>query len=103
MLTPQPDGSTLRSHALQYEKATGKRAEELYGPEIPTWLNYLVEHFMALDQCRGFTDGGVSAISYFDIMNYQQLFGLKFSHWEIKAIKAIDTAFIQTLLERKRG
>ena len=96
------DGTTLKAHYDQIAKTTGKPPDDAIGPEIPGWLSYVVEHYLALSQCRVVGDHSVSPIRYGDIIDYQRLYGLALEHWEMQAIKAIDMAFITAYMDRDR-
>lgn len=96
------DGTTLRSHYEQIQRTTGQLPEDAIGPQIPSWLGYLVDHYSALSQVRSVGDNSVGPIRYGDIIDYKRLFGIELESWEIRAIKAIDVAFIAAYMNRDR-
>src|SRR5262245_55190266 len=63
-------------------------------PVIPAAGEHLWIAFWKMSARRGSSGLGVSPISHSEIRSYQQLYGERFSDWDVDTIAAMDNAFL---------
>lgn len=68
----------------------------MHAPELPATCRQLWRDFMDLHSGRG-RGMGPAPISPRDIIDWQELHGVRFASWELDAIHAADGAYFETL------
>lgn len=88
---------SLREHLESVERQTGRRPEELNGPELPEEAEYLFAWWRELDAGR---QSGVSAnpLSWADMLAWAELTGRRPSPQEVEVLWAIDRAHLSAVL-----
>lgn len=90
-----PDGTCKRDHLKIVAQSTNKVPNELKDlPELPESAAHVWRWFLDLNSHRKITVNGPSAISYSEILAWQELNFEKLKRWEVTAIKALDRAFL---------
>jgi hypothetical protein len=69
-------------------------------PELPSLASHVWVWFCELHEARGGGGMGVSPISYRDIQDWSELTRTRIEPWEIRAIRKVDCAFIQSAAEQ---
>lgn len=91
------DGSTRRQHLEIAWKATGRIPQELADePDFPTEVMYIWEWFDELNQARQSNGFSLNPLSYAEIMSWNSLGKINISPWEVKALKLLDRAYIES-------
>jgi hypothetical protein len=85
----------------QVEKTTGKRPKEMESQEAPYNLMYLWECFWDINDGRQSGMSGPTALSWHEIRSWSDLSGIEIDPWELKAIRAMDKAFLSAV--NKKG
>jgi hypothetical protein len=89
------DGSTKREHLKVAANATKKVPVELQDqPELPESASHVWDWFLDLNAGRTASMAGLNTISYLEIKAWADLHNEKLAVWEVKAIKALDNAFL---------
>lgn len=89
------DGSTKRDHLMVAANATKKVPVELQDqPELPESAAHVWDWFLELNSERTASMAGLNTISYSEIRAWAELENEKLAVWEVKAIKALDRAFL---------
>ena len=98
--TRQKDGATLREHLEAVQRQTGKKPEELCGPELPPegahWWHWWCE--LAQGRQNGLA---VSPITWADVAAWAALTGRQLDPFDLNAIRAIDAAFVVSKASKK--
>lgn len=90
------EGQALRDHLMSYQRQTGKVHPMLAdAPAIPPGMGMLWRDFMSLHAGRASNGYGPSALSYRDLRAFQEVEGVRFSPWEILAIRKADSAYLE--------
>ena len=90
------NGISFRDHYMQVERQTGKRPIELEGPEFPRKMSHIWSVFSALSSTRPMGFSGPLPITYTDIKNYCDLYGIELEPRDLDAIKRLDNTFLRT-------
>lgn len=89
------DGSTKRDHLMIVAETTNTVPIELQDlPELPESATHIWEWFLDLNGARHITEMGQSPLSFLDIEAWSRLTKNSLAVWEVKALKAIDRAFL---------
>jgi hypothetical protein len=91
----QDDGGTLRKHLEIVARQTGSIPKELEPIECPDAMIHVWRMFLELTSGRGNNGFGINPISYPDILAWACLVDSQPTPMEIRAIKAVDAAFMQ--------
>lgn len=93
---PRKNGTTLRGHLEQVERATGRR--QIEHPEIPLEGMHLWEWFWELNQGRsgGF---GPEPLPFAEIEAWSRLSRTSLTVWEVGALKRMDRAYLHAAAE----
>ena len=70
-------------------------------PELPRLGAHIWDWFIELHQARGGGGMGPSPITYGDIVHWSYLTRAKPEPWEVKVLRLIDGAFMQSAAENK--
>lgn len=81
------------------KKATGRTPEELIGPTFPERLTHVWEMFLNLHMGRTYSMGSPNPLSWSDIKAWDDLMRVGLKEWEVRAIKALDMAWLSALGE----
>lgn len=76
------------------EQQTGRRPEQLEGPELPDELRYLWNWFVMLSNRRGGTGFGPAALTPVMIVSWCQLNRMSLLPYELEAIEALDDLYM---------
>jgi len=91
---PDKDGKSRLKELLDIKAQTGVVADELKNfPVPPPGTEYLWEWFEALAYRRG-TSMAIQGLTWSDIHAFFLLIGVKPARWEIRAITALDDAYL---------
>lgn len=90
-------GSTLKELLEQVERQTGRKPEELKGPEFPELLRHVWSAFLALSNSRNPAFSGVSPITFEQIRAFIEVTGTPLGPKEVSAIKRLDNVFIKVM------
>ena len=96
------DGTTLRGHLEQLEEATGKPCERLQNAAPPPAGERVWGWFWDLSDGRPNNGFGEGAIPYQEIQAWKSVTGERPEPWEIKAIRAMDGAFLLCCQEQQQ-
>lgn len=107
----QEDGSSLKDHIESaknnpFAKLTPKpKAEEVLEeqpPMLPDAAAYVWTYFVRLHARRSQAGmGGFLALSYQEMVAFEQLEQIKLEHWEIMLIEAVDRKFLEIYHEQQ--
>lgn len=95
----QSDGATLRQHLEAVRKQTGenpRELDELLANRCPDLLEPVWAMFIELNGSRGSNGFSISPISYTEMLAWSAMTGQHPTHFEVKAIKAVDVAYINS-------
>lgn len=88
----------MAAHYAVVERVTGRRVQD-NAPALPREMRYLWHTFRSLSRARGSTGFGPAPISWADIDAYCRLMRLSLDAWEVEGIRALDDAYLETMLE----
>jgi hypothetical protein len=89
----------LRDHLLQVRKVTGRSPKGLIGPPFPDRYAPIWETFLSLHSGRSYSMGGPNPLSWSDIKAWDDLMRAGLKEWEVRAIKALDMIWLQSVGE----
>lgn len=88
------DGSSQREHLEKLAQKGHKTAiEKLDGPGLPYALTYLWVWFLQVSAGRASSEGGLSGISYQDILAWSTLMDTSPVPHEVDALMQVDVAY----------
>lgn len=95
----QPTGGTYRDHLQAAEEQTGETIAELHPDPPPLELRHIWDVFAELSGTRPFISAGMGGafpapLPYSEIDAWCRLTGCYLSGWEIRALKAVDAAYL---------
>ena len=100
----QEDGSTLRDHLLsgwrQKHYDPRYKPEELKYSHLPFLATPVWNYYNSLSSRRAVTEFGPACITWQDLKAWQDMTGNKLQEWELKAILALDDAYISAWSEK---
>lgn len=76
---------------------TGERPAEFDLPPFPEGLRPLWDAFLDLSASRAPAMSGLSAITYAEIVAWQQAHRVRLTSWEIDTLRAVDAAAINAV------
>ena len=88
---------TERQHLEQVERQSGHTPLALQGTEFPELLSYVWAAFLLLNQGRGQGFNGPLALSFQDILAWQQLTNEYLLPWEVSTIKRLDAVYLRVV------
>lgn len=92
---------TLRDHLQAVERATGRRPEDLNGPELHAAGAYLWEWFLDLHSERLSSGYGPQPITSTQIRDWVALTGYDPDSWDVSVIKALDRCYRNAAAEQQ--
>lgn len=96
---PNKNGHTRRQQLHKVYNRFGKWHEDLNDPQ-PYWCAaHILNIFFQLNKHRRTGFSGSEAISMRDILDYQELWEMKFDAWELDAILEMDWAYRSKIKE----
>ena len=90
----------MAEHYAVVAKRTGKTLD---GPDLPTALRYLWNHFIQLHNGRGGNGFGPNPIAWSEIRAYCDVMRVQLDPWEVEAIKAVDDVFLASSTDSTTG
>ncbi|MFP1634084.1 hypothetical protein ACLB6G_20330 [Zhengella sp. ZM62] len=69
--------------------------------DVPLEASHVLHWFYELDAARGSNGFGANPISYPDIAAWRELTGAEPLPWEVRALKAMDAAYLNEFAKRK--
>lgn len=93
---PSEDGRTVREK-LEFIG----RAED--GPALPWAAAHVWEWFSELNTARHGTGFGVNPISWAELSAWSALTGRTLRPWEVRALRAVDGAYMAEMARRSNG
>ncbi len=93
---------TVRELLVDREKATGIRHPLLDQAIVPRQLDYLWRAFLVLHRGRAVAVDGIRPLSVREIAAYADLYGFRWTPWEIDTLLALDQRIVDLLNEVKR-
>lgn len=102
LIRRQPDGQPLRAHLLAGADATGVADPRLSRRPPPAGLA-VWEVWCQLASSRPPSMGEPAAVPLSEIGAWQQLNGIRLTHWELDTLVAIDRAAVAALTDKKGG
>lgn len=91
------DGVSLQENLESVERQTGKRPEELDGPEFPYLMSYCWSAFTMLSNSRSPSMSGIAPITYEQILAWKKVTDMPLSAREVEAIKRLDNVFLEEM------
>ncbi len=88
-------GVTKRAHLLQVAKTLGRKPPALIGPPFPERADYLWQMFLDLHTGRSYSSNGPNPLSWSDIKAWADLLEVGLKDWEVRVIKALDSAWLR--------
>lgn len=70
------------------------------GPTLPPEAVYLWNHFTLLHAARTGNGMGPNPITYGELDAYSRMTGAAFDPWEVRAIRALDDAYLAASVEK---
>ena len=97
MTKPNKDtGKSKMEVAYEIRELTGVVTSEMKAaPDYPWDTRYIWEWFIDLSRGRSIGAMAVNAISWADMYAYFSLIGIKPMRWEVDAVRALDTIFLE--------
>lgn len=77
------------------ERQTGRRPQELEGPEFPHLVSHIWFAFLSLSRGRSQAFSGVAPLSALEIKSWCELSGEYLSPRDFESIKKLDSVFIK--------
>ena len=99
---PLEAGGTLREHLASAARQTKKVDPRLLRKLHLAGWSYLLDWFWDLSQSRGSTGFGPARLSFSEIEAWSRLTGNNLKPWELKAIRAMDAAYMRWAAERQK-
>lgn len=96
-MKPSKDGTTTKQHLEQVQKQTGRKLEQLEGPEFPTCMSYVWSVFLDLNNSRSMGEAGAQPITYQDIKAYTDLTHTALSPRDVNTIKLVDREYLSIM------
>lgn len=93
---PREDGTTERRHLEALRQMRGEPPPEL-AAEPPPAVAYLWTAYEDLASGRPATGFAVSPLAWSDMAAWAQLRGVRFSSWEWKVMRMLDSAVVSSL------
>jgi len=97
-----PDGTTQRDHIESYQQQTGVIPEGWEPVECPACMRYLWGYFLEMNCRRTSTGFGINPISHEALDAWQRLRGIKLLPFEIRALDALESAFLLSRNKAKK-
>ena len=69
-------------------------------PELPSLASHIWGWFIELHESRGNNGMGTSPITYRDIRDWSDITRTRIEPWEIRALRKVDSAFLQSSAEQ---
>jgi hypothetical protein len=91
------DGSTLGDHLRAAERARPGAARGVLDVELPEKLVFIWRWFVELSGTRYHSMGAYLPIQYAEIDAWSRLHGIALKAWHIRAIRAMDSAFLRAM------
>lgn len=95
---PAPGGGKMGDHLAVVARAKGKARPT--GPKLPPEAAHIWGVYQDLDIARSSSGFGPNAIPYVEILAYGALIGVVWRPWQIRALRALDAAFLSFCAER---
>lgn len=95
---PLQDGSTKRKHLLMVAKQTGKTPPELELPEVHPSLYYIKYLFDDMSMMRKYTNSTPQMLEQADIYYYCKLRDIKLDRLQLRLIKKLDVAQVNSIV-----
>jgi hypothetical protein len=89
----------LRAHLQQVAKVTGRTPPELIAPPFPERAAHVWQAFVEIHTGRSYSANGPNPLSWPDIKAWDDLMRVGLKEWEIRAIKALDVLWLNTMGE----
>jgi hypothetical protein len=96
--------ATEADHLAQVAKQLGKPLEEIFqssgsSAPFPEAASHIWQVFIELHNGRSYGMNGPNPLSYDTIKAWCDLTGIRFAHWEVELIKALDLTLIKVISE----
>lgn len=91
-MMPAGGGSTIGAHERQLAKHRGLDTDDL---PFPHDCKFVWETFCHLHGARSFGASMPNPLSWTDIHNWCELYGINLESWELDAIKVLDGVFLE--------
>lgn len=98
----EPDGHTKRAHLLSGWKQTGIQPDELKVTEPPEGAAVVWNYYNALATRRTYGQAGPQPITWEAMHAWQSVSQLRLRPWELRAVLALDDAFIGVWFENNK-
>jgi len=95
----EKDGHTLREHLTAAWRSSGVKPPELSNP-VPQLISYLWDYYLELHKRRGNNGYGHVALTFLEIEAWERKTQRKLDAWELKAILAVDDAYMVSLAKK---